>query len=144
MDSTFYAAFATLSLVFLFAVLVISVICIVANWKIFSKAGKPGWAVLIPIYNIYVMSDIIFGNVTYFVTVLIVWVVSMVGSFSGIGVLSGLAGLASIVVYIVYCVKLSNAFGKSGGFAVGLVLLPVIFFPILGFGSSEYIGPGKQ
>lgn len=144
MDSTFYAAFATLSLVFLFAVLVISVICIVANWKIFSKAGKPGWAVLIPIYNIYVMSDIIFGNITYFVTVLIVWVVSMVGSFSGIGVLSGLAWLASIVVYIVYCVKLSNAFGKSGGFAVGLVVLPVIFFPILGFGSSEYIGPGKQ
>lgn len=144
MDSSVYAILAAFGLVIMLVALVISVISIVANWKIFSKAGRPGWAVLIPIYNIYVMSDIIFGNITYFVTVLIVWVVSMVGSFSGIGVISSLAALASIVVYIVYCVKLSNVFGKSGGFAVGLVLLPVIFFPILGFGSSEYIGPGKQ
>ncbi|HCD42334.1 MAG TPA: signal peptidase I [Lachnoclostridium sp.] len=127
---------------FLFVfLLVVCILLIVTNWKIFSKAGKPGWASLIPFYNIYIMSDIAFGNLSYFIAIMISWVVSFLGGFLEISILSSLAGLASFVLYIIYCVKISKAFGKSGGFAVGLVLLPLIFFPILGLGSAEYIGP---
>jgi len=128
--------------IFLFIfLLVVCILLIVSNWKIFSKAGKPGWASLIPFYNIYIMSDIAFENMNYFIAVMVSWVVSFLGGFLDISILSSLAGLASFVIYIIYCVKLSKAFGRSGGFAVGLVLLPLIFFPILGLGSAEYAGP---
>jgi hypothetical protein len=137
----FLAGFGIFLFVFL---LVACILLIVTNWKIFSKAGKPGWASLIPFYNIYIMSDIAFGNLSYFIAIMISWVVSFLGGFLEISILSSLAGLASFVLYIIYCVKISKAFGKSGGFAVGLVLLPLIFFPILGLGSAEYIGPQQK
>ncbi len=144
MYSNFYASLAAFGMILLVFLLAFIILLIAANWRIFSKAGKPGWAALIPIYNIYIMSDIAFGNLNYFIAVIGVWVVSIIGRFSGIGILGSLAALGLLVLYIVYCVKISKAFGKSGGFAVGLVLLSVIFFPILGFGSSEYIGPEKN
>ncbi|WP_029695348.1 DUF5684 domain-containing protein [Lacrimispora indolis] len=139
--SDLYASLAVFGIFLLVFGLGACIFFIVTNWRIFSKAGKPGWAALIPIYNIYISSDIAFGNISYFVAVMILWVVSMIGGFAEVGFLSSLAGLASLVLYIIYCVKISKAFGKGGGFAVGLVLLPLIFFPILAFGSAEYIGP---
>lgn len=121
----------------------ISIYQIVGTWKIFSKAGKPGWASIIPIYNIYIKSNIVFGNLSYFIVIMVLWVVTLVGKFSEIGSLSYLVSLASFALHIVYSIKLAKAFEKSGGFAVGLVLLPPIFISILGFGSSKYIGPQK-
>ncbi len=141
MNNDLYAVLAGFGIFLFVFLLVVCILLIVTNWKIFSKAGKPGWASLIPFYNIYIMSDIAFGNLSYFIAIMISWVVSFLGGFLEISILSGLAGLASFVLYIIYCVKISKAFGKSGGFAVGLVLLPLIFFPILGLGSAEYIGP---
>ncbi len=137
---SFLAVFGILIVVFALAV---CILFIATNWKIFSKAGKPGWGALIPFYNTYIMSDIAFGNLSYFIAVMVSWGVSLTGGFSGSSILTNIAGLASLVLYVIYCVKISKAFGKSGGFAVGLVLLPFIFFPILGFGSAEYIGPQK-
>lgn len=141
MNNDLFAVLAGFGIFLFIFFLVVCILLIVSNWKIFSKAGKPGWASLIPFYNIYIMSDIAFGNINYFIAVLLAWVVSFLGGFLDISILSSLAGLASFVIYIIYCVKLSKAFGRSGGFAVGLVLMPLIFFPILGLGSAEYVGP---
>lgn len=69
------------------------------------------------------------------------WVIGTVGRVTEMGILSTLVRLTSLVLWIIYRFKISKAFGKSGGFAVGLVLLPLIFFPILAFGNVEYIGP---
>ena len=101
------------------ASLAISVLLIVAMWKIFQKAGKPGWAAIVPFYNSYVMYEITWGSGWRFLMLLIPFY--------------------NIILAIQTQVKLARAFGKSGGFAVGL-----IFQPILGFDGSAYLGvPGK-
>ena len=100
--------------------LVASVLGIIAMWKIFTKAGEPGWAAIIPFYNAYTLFKITWGSGWKFLLLLIPFV--------------------NIVIMIITQVKLAKAFGKSGGFAVGLILLSTIFMLILGFGSSEYKG----
>ncbi len=101
--------------------LVILILQIVAKWKIFSKAGEHGWAALIPFYNTYVLYKITWENGLFFL-------------------LSYIPCL-NVIVTIMTNMKLSAVFGKSDGFAIGLSLLGVIFYPILGFDSSEYDGP---
>lgn len=103
--------------------LIVGIVCIVGMWKMFAKAGKPGWASLIPLYNSYVMFDIAWGNGWLFLLMLV--------------------PIVNIVVGILCLIKLAKAFGKGGGFAVGLIFLSPIFMCILGFGSAEYIGPQK-
>lgn len=99
--------------------LVLLVILIVATWKIFEKAGVPGWAALVPFYSHYKMAQIAFGNGWIF--------------------LLGLIPCVGFIYSIVFCVKLAQAFGKGGAFAVGLIFLNPIFLMILGFGSAQYI-----
>lgn len=101
--------------------LLLIIFLIVCIWKIYKKAGRPGWASIIPFYNSYVLFDLAWGN--------------------GILFLLMFVPLVNIVVMIILYVKLANAFGKGGGFAVGLIFLPIIFLPILAFGNSSYIGP---
>ncbi len=98
---------------------------------------------MIPIYNIYVRSKVVFGNLGYFIAFLVIAVINFIGRASEVGSINNLAALGSIILHIFYCINISKAFGKSGGFTVGLILLPVIFFPILAFGQDEYIGPQK-
>ena len=86
------------------ASLAISVLLIVAMWKIFQKAGKPGWAAIVPFYNSYVMYEITWGSGWRFLMLLIPFY--------------------NIILAIQTQVKLARAFGKSGGFAVGLIFLP--------------------
>ena len=100
--------------------LAISVLLIVAMWRIFQKAGKPGWAAIVPFYNIYVMYEITWGSGWRFLMLLIPFY--------------------NIILAIQTQVKLAKAFGKSGGFAVGLIFLPYVFQPILGFDDSVYLG----
>lgn len=95
---------------------------IAAVWKIFTKAGRAGWASVIPIYNAYVL-------------------VKIAGK-SGFWLLLYFVPLLNIVVGIIILNELARSFGRSGGFTIGLVLLSFIFLPILGFGSDRYIGPG--
>ncbi len=92
-----------------------------AQWKVFTKAGQPGWACLIPIYNIYILTKIT-GK-------------------PGIWTLLCLIPLVNIVFIIWLYNMLSKSFGKDEGFTVGLLLLGFIFFPILGFGPAKYQGP---
>lgn len=100
--------------------LAIAVLGIVAMWKIFTKAGEPGWAAIIPFYNLYVLFKITWGSGWKFLLLLI--------------------PIANIVIAIITMVKLAKAFGKGGGFAVGLIFLSIIFYCILAFGDSGYLG----
>ncbi len=98
----------------------VTILSIVAMWKLFEKAGEPGWAAIIPFYNLYVLFKITWGNGWKFLLMLI--------------------PIANVVITIITMVKLAKAFGKSGGFAVGLIFLSIIFYCILAFDSSTYLG----
>lgn len=100
--------------------LALSILIIVAEWKVFEKAGEPGWGAIVPFYNNYLLFKIAYGNGWYFLWLFV--------PFINI--------YFSIMVYI----KLAEAFGESIGFGIGLIFLNVIFLSILGFGNSEYQG----
>ena len=99
---------------------VVLLFMIAAMWKVFSKAGQPGWAVIIPIYNIYVLCKVA-GRPGW-------WLLLM------------LIPLVNIVIAIILNIDIAKNFGKGVGFGIGLVFLPFIFYPILGFGSAQYQG----
>ncbi len=117
-DTAQLAALGTGQIIFYLIVLVFSIVCM---WKIFTKAGEAGWKTLIPFYNMYTEFKIAWGNGWLFLLMLI--------------------PVVNFVIAIIFEVKLAKAFGKGGGFAVGLIFLPIIFLPILAFGSAQYIGP---
>jgi hypothetical protein len=94
---------------------------IVAGWKVFTKAGEPGWAIIVPIYNVIVMLKIA-GKPLWWIILLFIPIVNL-------------------VIGILVAVAIAERFGKGAGFGVGLALLPFIFYPILGFGSATYSGP---
>ena len=100
--------------------ILIGAVMIAAMWKVFTKAGKPGWASIIPIYNIIVLLSIA-GKPAWWIVLLFIPIVNL-------------------IIAILMYVALAEKFGKGGGFAMGLVFLGVIFFPILGFGSAQYQG----
>jgi uncharacterized membrane protein YhaH (DUF805 family) len=98
--------------------LAVVILMIAAMWKIFEKAGKPGWAALVPIYNLVVLCEIA-GKPAW-------WVVLM------------LIPLVNIVVAIIVVLAVAKNFGKSGGFGIGLLLLGPIFYPMLAWGDAQY------
>jgi hypothetical protein len=101
--------------------LAIVVLVIAAQWAIFTKAGKPGWAAIIPIYNTIVLLQIV-GRPVWWIILLLIPIVN-------------------IIVGIIVLNDLSKSFGKGVGFTLGLIFLSIIFYPILGFGSARYVGP---
>ena len=101
--------------------LIICAVLIVADWKLFTKAGKPGWASIIPFYNIWVLYQIVCGRGTAMFRLLIPFY--------------------NIYWEIKTCIKLAHAYGKSTGFGVGLIFLSPIFLCILAFGKATYVGP---
>ncbi len=100
--------------------LVILVVGIVAMWKIFTKAGKPGWHSIIPFLNMYDLVEI--------------------SGYNGWMFLLFFVPIANIVIIILSYVGLAKKFGKSTGFAIGLIFLSIIFECILAFGDAEYQG----
>ena len=98
------------------------ILLIASLWKVFTKAGKPGWAAIIPIYNIIVLLEIV-GKPIWWIILFFI-------------------PLVNIVVGIIVVHQLSLSFGQGVGFTIGLILVGFIFYPILGFGDSEYQGPG--
>jgi len=95
---------------------------LVSMWKIFVKAGKAGWASLVPIYNTIVMLEI---------AKLPFWYIFLM-----------FVPIVNIVIGVIVAVKIAKAFGKEKGFVLGMLFLPLIFYPILAFGKSEYIIEG--
>ena len=112
-------AIAAMGLFFWILSMALSILMIISLWKIFKKAGKPGWASIIPIYNIYIMCEIAEKEWWY--------------------VLLSCVPFANIYAMIVLYNGMAKRFGKSGGFVAGMILLPVIFFPMLAFGKDASI-----
>ncbi len=102
-------------------VLAVAVLTIAGIWMTYVKADQPGWASIIPFYNIYVMLKIV-GRPGW-------WLILFFIPFVNI--------IVGIMVYI----ELSRSFGHGVGFAIGLYFLPFIFWLILGFGEDRYLGP---
>jgi len=115
------AAGSVISTFILLIQLAIAVVVIASLWKVFVKAGKPGWAAIIPIYYVIVLLEIC-GRPIWWVLLLLIPCVN-------------------IVVAVFVMIDLAKSFGKDALFGIGLWLLGFIFFPILGFGSSQYRGP---
>lgn len=90
-------------------------------WRIFVKAGKPGWAAIVPIYNVLVELEIV-GRPWWWLLLLLVPIVN-------------------VVIGIMVLLDLAKVFGKGTGFGIGLILLPFIFIPMLAFGDARYLGP---
>jgi hypothetical protein len=92
-------------------------------WKVFVKAGQPGWGCIIPIFNLYCLVKIA-GKEWWW---LLLYCIPLV----------------NVVIGIIVLLGISQNFGKGVGFALGLIFLPFIFFPILGFGDATY-SPGNK
>ena len=123
MDET-YAVAAGILMVYWVIVLVIAVVCLVGMWKMFVKAGKPGRGAIIPFYNTYCLFEMSFGTGWLFLLLFVPCV--------------------NAVIMIVMWIKLAQAFGKGAAFGVGILFLPFIFLPMLGFGDAQFIGPVKK
>ena len=98
--------------------LAVIVFLIAALWKVFVKAGQPGWASIIPIYNAYVLLKIA-GKPGWW---LILYIIPLV----------------NLIIAVIVSIAVAEKFGKGAGFGIGLLLLGFIFYPILGFGSVQY------
>lgn len=99
----------------------LAIMMLVGMWKLYTKAGKPGWASIIPIYNVIVWLEMI-GRPGW-------WVIGLFIPF------------VNFILLIVMYLELAKAFGKSALFGVGMIFFPYIFLLILAFGSARYQGP---
>ena len=116
-------AFAAIGGVILIIYLALIVLCIIGGWTVFAKAGKPGWGILIPIWNIILMLEIV-GKPLW-------WIILMFIPF------------VNFIIAIILSLEMAKVFGKGAGFGIGLAFLPFIFYPILGLGSAQYAGSQK-
>ncbi len=101
--------------------LAVAVLAIAGMWKTFEKAGKPGWAAIVPIYNLIVMLEIT-GRPLWWIFFFLI-------------------PLVNIGFAVVINLDFAKSFGQGVGFGLGLMFLGFIFYPILGFGDSRYVGP---
>ena len=99
-------------------------IYIIGVWKVYEKANQPGWACLIPIYNIWVLLKIV-GKPRWWILLLLI-------------------PLVNVVIGILITHNLSKSFGKDVAYTLGLILLPVVFYPLLGLGDATYRGPAEN
>ena len=133
-NSSIFAILGTLLGAFLGIVLVISIIIVILQiagmWKVFTKAGEKGWKCIIPIYNLVILFRIS-GLSPWIICGYLLGFIPLVGWIVALGIL------------IYQCNSLAKSFGKDIGYTIGLLILPTIFYMILGFGKSEYIGKGN-
>ena len=108
-------------IIWILIMVALTIFMIAANWMIYEKAGKPGWACIIPIYSTLVLLEIV-GKPWWWLLLMFIPV-------------------ANIVFAIWMTNLLSKSFGYNEGFTIGLILLPFIFYPIMGFSSVKYKGP---
>ncbi len=104
--------------------LAVLVLMVMSLWKVFTKAGQPGWAAIVPIYNIVVLLKIV-GKPLW-------WIIGF------------LIPIVNFIVGILIAVALAKAFGKGVGFAIGLLLLGFVFIPILAFSDAKYTAPAPE
>lgn len=120
-DGAFVAAMMGIVVTYGLVMLAIIAVSLVGMWKVYEKAGKPGWTALIPVYNYLVLVEIVGRPIWWFFLLFIPGVNAVIG--------------------IILLWDLTRSFGKDVGFFFGLLFLSAIFYPILGFGSARYLGP---
>ena len=142
---------ATFGLAIILIGIIWYVLQVVAYWKIFTKAGKPGWHSLIPVLNTWDEVDLSWNRTMAWVFLALTVVTTLLrNSFpqggeentgmTFLGIIAFVCGIALVVIALINEYKLSKAFGHGFGFFIGLLLLNPIFKLILGFGSSRYQG----
>lgn len=100
--------------------LIVMVVVVAGQWKLYEKAGKPGWACIVPIYGFIVLLEIINKPIWWIVLLII--------------------PIANIIVLFLIYIELAKAFGKSAGYGVAMVFFGIVLIPMLGFGDAEYVG----
>ena len=108
--------------------LALAIVVLVAQWKVFTKAGRKGWECLIPYHCNFELLDMSNINPVLILVMIFAPIIPFVGS------------IAVLVIEIYLCIKLAQSFGKGTGFGVGLALLGFVFWPMLGFGKAQYQG----
>lgn len=104
--------------------LIAAAMSIMVMWTIYVRAGQPGWASIVPIYNMVVLMNIAGRPAWWFVLMLI--------------------PVVNFIIWFMVCMDLAVAFDRGIPFAAGLFFVPFIFFPIMAFGEPDYIGPAKH
>ncbi|MBA4189897.1 MAG: signal peptidase I [Planctomycetaceae bacterium] len=100
------------------------VIIIASLWKVFEKAGQPGWAAIVPFYNLYILTcEIAKKEILWFILMFI--------------------PLVNIVASVLVSIEVAKKFGKSELYGVGLAFLGFIFYPMLAFSDAKYQGGGS-
>lgn len=132
----------------LIGVLIAYVLTIIPLWRMFTKAGQPGWKALIPVYSTYILYKISWTTTVFWILLIASIVVSLVSTFAAdavmlVLILSIIVYIAAIVIGIMFNYKISKSFGHGVGFTIGLIFLNLIFLYIIAFGKSEYKGPQK-
>jgi hypothetical protein len=120
-QDTFDAPSAGLSSTVWIVACVIGIFYLATMWKIYTKAGQPGWAAIIPIYNVIVLHQMV-GKPVWWVLLYFI-------------------PLVNIVISIIVTHALSLSFGKGTGFTLGLIFLGFIFYPVLAWSDAQYLGP---
>ena len=120
-DHEAYIALIVYLALVLFFTLSLTIPLVIAQWRILSRGGCPGWAALIPFYNSYCLFKILFGNGWLFLLMLV--------------------PLLNYILAIILPFRLARVFGAGFGIGLGLLFLPIIFYLVLGFGDYCYSGP---
>jgi hypothetical protein len=138
---------------------ILYVLMVVARWKMFVKAGQPGWKAIIPVYNTYTLYEVVWDTRFFWIYLATCLLYFVCTAFSGAYVVQGnqiivtgqgnffmdiigfVASIGMLVFAVMSSVKTSLAYGKGVAFALGLLFLPNIFYLILGFGDARYRGP---
>jgi hypothetical protein len=115
---------APVPFVSMLVILALAVVSLVGIWKVFTKAGQPGWACLIPIYNGIVIMRIA-GRPVWWILLCLIPIVNL-------------------IVGIIVMLDIASSFGKGPGFGLGLAFLGFVFFPMLGFSDAQYVGPAAR
>lgn len=122
-DTGSTALLGVFSMVYFFILLAIIIVCIIAQWKLFEKAGVEGWKSIIPFYNSYCLCEIAMGN--------------------GLLFLLSFIPCINFIFSIVLCLNIAKAYGKDTLFGILMIFFTPIMYLILAFGDAQYIGPQK-
>lgn len=137
-DATVVAAALGILGILLIPFLIAAILVIIAKFKMYKKAGEEGWKCLIPYYNTWTECKFVGLNTNW------VWILlgsSVISAFlDDVAIISLAAAIVTLYFNVLLSVSVAQSFGKDTGFGIGLLFLPYVFYPILGFGKAEYVG----
>ncbi len=149
-EALFVGGMVALLAITIFICLVVGILKLIALYRLFEKAGEKGWKAIIPIYNSYVLTRLTWDTKYFWISLGVSLCSSLIiqtntdisGNPNSLAAFIELSfWIFTIIMNIFYCIKIAKSYGKSEGFAIGLIFLNTIFICILAFGKAAYIGP---